>query len=305
MKLGDYIPAYRKRRIEADKKRRAVIVEEQLQAERKRDKLDERADNQQIVVALQRINHQQHAYAEQQKRDDDRRDSRERRRFWLDVAALIIASIAALILFGQQKAMQGQLEEMRTDKRAWIEVASIDPNNLTIADMGLSINVIFRLRNSGHTPAIEVASFPKIIPTEGLQVLARMEKEQCGISHHQTTNLPSTRDIFYKRTIFPTSEAISAGGYGAGISTNEIVEARMREFNLHERRPFGKVTVLGCIDYDSMDIHRQTGFIAICGMRGQPTDNPDATGPFALANIGTIPNDQWHCVLEPGGTFAK
>jgi hypothetical protein len=89
MKLGNYVPAYRKRGIEAAKEWRAVIVEEQFKTKRERNKAKERTNYQQIIISLQGINHQQKAYAEQQGRENDRRGSRERRRNCLDVGALM------------------------------------------------------------------------------------------------------------------------------------------------------------------------------------------------------------------------
>jgi hypothetical protein len=219
-------------------------------------------------------------------------------------ATALFAFLAAAAALISAWMFSSQLDEMRADKRAWVEIVSIVPSYLIINETTLAINVVPRLRNLGHTPAIDVATSPKFVPMEGLQALRRLQKEQCNISRQSTARRIET-DVFSKRTIFPSDIPVSAGGYAAGIGIDTIIRERMREFHLISKEPRGRVAILGCVDYESMGIHRQTGFIVSCGMRSQSSENPDAIGPFNLANVGTIPNDQWHCVFEPGGTFAE
>jgi hypothetical protein len=226
-------------------------------------------------------------------------------------ATLVVLTITAIFAVGGFGAslyadwvFNRQLGEMRSEKRAWVEITIIKPNNLIVSKSNVSVNVTIYLRNLGHTPAIDVVTSPKFVPAEGLQELERLRSEQC-VSSYQSATRHSESNVFYKRTIFPNDIPVSAGGYGAGIAISSIVDARNREFHTQVDARRGRIAILGCVDYDSMDIHHQTGFIVNCGMKSRSSENPDAIGPFDLANEGAISNDQWHCVFEPGGTFAN
>ncbi len=116
--VGEFIAAYRQRRIKADEERRARVIEEQR----------ERA----------------HRW--------------ERGRFWLDLAAVMAAVGAAYFLFGQQHIMKGQLDEMRDEQRPWVYsdvpvfLRSITQNRNGVWE----INIQFTLHNTGHLPAFNV-----------------------------------------------------------------------------------------------------------------------------------------------------
>jgi hypothetical protein len=105
-------------------------------------------------------------------RNGDRRDTRETRRFWVDVAAIIVAAIAAIVLFRQQIVMQGQLDEMqvasaimrgqlgatKADQRAWLSL-DVAPTMLDVSRDrvgGPFISLGITAKNVGKSPAQSV-----------------------------------------------------------------------------------------------------------------------------------------------------
>jgi hypothetical protein len=246
MRLGDYVPAYRKRRIEADKKRRAIVIQEQLQAERQRDKVNKHANSQEIITALQRINADQQAYGKQQQAEDNRRDARERRRFWLDVAALVIAGIAAFFLFRQQNVMQGTLDEMREEGRPWVQ-GTVDFVGPLIFDKdGARAPIKLLLRNSGKSPAKNVWRGVRMYAGGGPDTLI-MGWENALCQH-------ITRDARKGITIFPNETPGSQ--LPVGIDATEVQKNIDTDGGIIVR-------IIMCIDYAfpfSPDRH-QTSYI--------------------------------------------
>lgn len=73
--MRKFIAAYRKRRIDADEIRRALVVDGQLKAQRERDEHQKKTNYEKIVVVLERIHNEQKAYSEQQKANDNRQEA--------------------------------------------------------------------------------------------------------------------------------------------------------------------------------------------------------------------------------------
>jgi hypothetical protein len=171
------VAAYWKRREETRQKRRAAVIEDQRQAERERDKEQEHVHHEQIVATLERIHTQNENNANRQEAKNDRSHAWERRRFWLDVAAIIVAACAACLLLGQMNVLKGQLREMKTasgqtDKsiaaledqakalktaqRAWISPGPPDiPPNLTDGK-GEYTEIRLPFENMGNEPALKL-----------------------------------------------------------------------------------------------------------------------------------------------------
>jgi hypothetical protein len=82
-----------------------------------------------LVSSLKSINNfeQQGAADEFSKRFDPK--WWQDRRFKLDLVAVGVAALALVALFKQQNSMQGQLNEMETEQRAWIKVELVAPQD--------------------------------------------------------------------------------------------------------------------------------------------------------------------------------
>jgi len=96
----------------------------------------------------------------------------QRWRFCLDIAGVgvaaagvMMAAVAAVFLFRQQHTMQGQLDEMVAEQRPWVffdnpAVAS----DLVFDDNGARVYISFALKNTGHTPAVNVGMKTALVP---------------------------------------------------------------------------------------------------------------------------------------------
>jgi hypothetical protein len=185
-----FIPTYRKRRVETDEVRRTAIIDHERQAKLERDEHQKQTNHQEIIRALQKVNEAQNAYANDRRTEDNRQEARERRRFWLDVAGVVVAAAAALFLLAQQHTMQGQLDEMQANStqiaRASRPYLLFEPVTVTFSPTipqlsgtdafpnnappipGRPFVFIFKFINYGATPAIAFKAeygleFPKIM----------------------------------------------------------------------------------------------------------------------------------------------
>ena len=167
-RLGrEFIPAYRKRRIEADKIRRTASIQQKTEAESKEQEARYNADRDHIISAIQNVGNQTDRAASKYEAHESRKIAWERCRLWLDVAAVIVAGLAAWFLLRQQNTMQGQLDEMQAEQRPWVTLAGppeiISP--LTFGPAGISIDLLFAFRNTGRYPAIGVLPSNYTIPS--------------------------------------------------------------------------------------------------------------------------------------------
>lgn len=165
--VGEFIPAYRKRRIKADEERRARAIEKERKTERERHEGQEYSDRKQIVATFQRIDDEAKRYAEQQQTDTDRAQGWEWRKFWIDVAAVTAAFFAAFFFFRQLNIMKGQLDEMRNEQRPWVSAEAAIAAPLTFSKKIASTALLVRLKNTGHTPAFSVHVKATALPIVG------------------------------------------------------------------------------------------------------------------------------------------
>jgi hypothetical protein len=112
-----HISAYWKRREEAEAKRRASTLYQEIKSEIEGYKGQQEAHHREHVAAIERIADQGDAAAHRAETNEDRHETWEWRRFWLEIGGVAIALIAAGILYGQQVVMQGQLTAMKIADR--------------------------------------------------------------------------------------------------------------------------------------------------------------------------------------------
>ncbi|HEY4940349.1 MAG TPA: hypothetical protein VII56_02895 [Rhizomicrobium sp.] len=90
---------------------------------------------------------------------------------WLMVfftAVIAAATVwSAVVVRGQQVIMQGQLDEMRNEQRAWV-YADIDPNaSLVINGWDGVVPLQIVLHNVGKSPATQILTFAHLYPISG------------------------------------------------------------------------------------------------------------------------------------------
>jgi hypothetical protein len=127
-------------------------------------------------------------FAEKIKRRLDRRSTKEPNQSaadkavkwtaWATVAiailtlAIVFVGIAQFLIFRKQlnemqattRVIDGQLKEMQADKRPWLDfdVKVVQPMTFDKRFAQLSIEI--DVRNTGHSPAVEVMPLPKLLP---------------------------------------------------------------------------------------------------------------------------------------------
>jgi hypothetical protein len=96
----------------------------------------------------------------------------ERIRFILDLVAVAVAAAAALFLWRQQVTMQGQVDEMLAEQRAWVYAETFIGKRIGESGEHYYVPITLYYHNTGHLPAFFV--FPRVaasvfegrIPTE-------------------------------------------------------------------------------------------------------------------------------------------
>jgi hypothetical protein len=156
MRWNLFIPAYWKRRIEADKIRWTSVINEQRNTEKERNEKQKQERCREIASSLQKIADSCNTYSDDSHSENNYRRAWERKRFRLDVAGVVVAGLAAAFLLWQQHTMQGQLNQMQADDRPWV---SVEPaiSGLTWDNEGMHFVVRYNLVNTGKSPAFKVS----------------------------------------------------------------------------------------------------------------------------------------------------
>jgi hypothetical protein len=265
--LGDFVPAYLKRRIQRLKEAKALLREQKRQTESKNRKAANDAYRDEVVSALQNIHNDNEVASKEQKAEWERAAQRDSRRFWLDVAAIIVAAFGAFFLFKQQSIMQGQLDEMQADQRPWIRVelvpefslAGVTKDQKGVARYGGGVPMEIYLSNVGHSPAFNIR--PTVfgyVAGEGHNDAAAEQKRRCDQFANAPLDNPARGTI-----LFPDEKHVpwNMGGplYVAGFNDEDV-----RKYGRTEKgRRVVTLYVIGCVAYGFGEPRspHQTGFI--------------------------------------------
>jgi hypothetical protein len=180
----------------------------------------------------------------------DRGHGGERRRFILDIAAVVVAAAAALFLWRQQLTMQGQLDEMQAEQRAWVYAEIFIGKRIGESGEHYYIQITLYYHNTGHLPAFFV--FPRMaakvveLPFD----LSNVQNEICD--DYRKTPL---KDTDVGETLFPGEEH---RGNNTNVEFNKLEWVNTVKAN----RPRG-ILIVGCIDYrypGGAITHHQTRF---------------------------------------------
>jgi hypothetical protein len=161
--------------------------------------------------------------------------------FALFVATLLLFAatlISAGILNNTDETIRNQLELMRITQRPWLDFSSVNINDQAIffAKEDISIGVKFRLKNTGHLPAmmsnVNFGAKPLVISNIDIgDVIRDMQVDICRGAEHQTGN-----------TIFPGENSVEHNA--------TFKEAR----STFEKTQFDSILVSSCVGYSTSDI---------------------------------------------------
>lgn len=242
-------------------------------AERERSEADRHADRRAIIDALSTLN-----------ANDERRYRWERRRFALDVIAVIGAYIAAWFLFGQQRVLQGQLDETKLEQRPWVSV-DLQPDGPFSynADGGADIKLKITLQNTGRFPAISVEPLLRMYPSIFIPPFNFLEGQDQECRERVLPPVNKEKPVGF--VLFPGAPFVMP--YTVHLNKDDFERSK---FIL----PSGKHVVNsivpiigGCFDYAFPEggAHHQTGFVYFLKRRTSGEVFHPSEGDLAVENL--------------------
>jgi hypothetical protein len=152
----------------------------------------------------------------------DSREARERRRFKLDVAAVVVAGATAVFLLLQQHTMQGQLDEMRAEQRAWVYAETFIGKRIGESGDLYYVPIQLYYHNTGHLPAFFV--FPmlsaEVIAVKGQFDLSSVRNDICDDYRKRPL-----KDTDVGETLFPAEEHRGVERLNAEFKKSEWIDA--------------------------------------------------------------------------------
>jgi hypothetical protein len=287
--MADQEPEYR-RRI------RKKSEQDRHEVEREGDKAADNSNTDKIIGAV-------HCVAEKIDREQDKNTSQKKRdRIWqhAEVIGLWLAAavgIAAVWIAShdahkQAKIMQGQLDEMHIDQRAWVYVdppVVVEPITIS-AGRNWQITIKFTFHNIGHLPAL--FAWPRFItfaPTkaEPAHVAASAYQERsCTPTSSDPTDIVGS-------TIFPgqTTTLIVHTGVMGRDWENTIADYGAPTFRM-----------IGCVVYRLPNDSRPhfTDFVFDAGWNPTP-EKPESAQAFPL-DLASVPISEITFFPENDGT---
>jgi hypothetical protein len=163
----------------------------------------------------------------------------------------ICVGVSQYVIFGRQlSVMQGQLAAMEADERPWV---SANPNGgivitkpLTFdAASGASLEIRYKLRNTGKSPALHVRFRSKIV------ILPMATFRTTEMAESQDTFCNPMRTVsseFYDAIIFPGDDL--GANWPVSASPNDIESGlKRRESGAFAHKGFISPSLIACIDY--------------------------------------------------------
>jgi hypothetical protein len=200
----------------------------------------------------------------------------ERKRSILEITAVTAAIAAAIFAFWSAWVFAGQLSEMQTERRPWIQLSKFTPLGIDVMEGGVDIRVLPYARNIGHSPAEGVFTVDKLYP--GLSITDERSAAEAACKDAADRTYRSIQTIIFPDEEQPLDDWVFV------ISTSDIKKHRRDEAALQyagrlvmlgkERademmqedlaRPlFSTFTVAGCVTYFYRDgrASGQTAFL--------------------------------------------
>jgi hypothetical protein len=275
------VPEFSSNRLGGDERR---MSEEQVGGEQNKEAAKDKQrqplrheDNVKIVSAL-------NAPKRPIRRERDERQASERGsnlREWLGVGGLYLAAFVGIWAIlrasadsgGQRDVMQGQLNEMQAEQRAWA-YAELEPVGvIQKARDSYVIPLKYVIKNTGHLPAFGVMpmAVANLIVVKLGTIKSFVPNQKCA--QFRKTPLNSSAG----QTVFPGQEVIHTATTEADYPKISLAE--------WQNRPGEKAVILtGCIDYQipGSASHHQTKFAY---MVGTPIEEN------GMAQVGPLPEN--------------
>jgi hypothetical protein len=286
MEAFDFEPEYR-RRI------RKKIEEKQQKAETELHKAADAAKHFEIIRSIDLI------FQENKRYNNEKRSRKKGDRFW-NIASAIGLWLAAgvgltAILVStrdadrQRTVMQGELNEMRGEQRPWISVVVDPASDLSITENLVSLDLGFKMNNTGKTPASFAWPEKKVIPNiVGTRPGSIAIPEWCD--NMKINEIASSTPVLGGVAIFP----------GEIVNLTETINIERSSIEYY--KPYTDQSphmigplVAGCVRYKSIiggEWH-QTGFIYTIGYVSSQSTRVKAiavnNGIIPLQNLRLVP----------------
>jgi hypothetical protein len=225
----------------------------------------------------------------QRKSAADEKDEHTNNEYWTRVATVALASITFALAAGtvfvagytrglwratrklaidSQRAVRDSVlrsrEEFRAEHRPWLAVEFPDMGMLWfLPDEGYYLQIDFKLKNTGRTPALRAWPSGKILfyPNSGRTPAEEQRSYADGLRHGVT------KTGIVGRAVFPHGEALPQRNR-ISVSAEDLASWHAwnkAHPNPHyaQEHPEAKLMIVGCVEYQSPvgEAYHQTGFI--------------------------------------------
>ncbi len=187
--------------------------------------------------------------------------------FWTG-GLVVIGIITAATLALQTCTLINQLEESRTEQRAWIKVTSIRADKFLSTDNSLAFQgVSLVLKNVGKTPAKRVRFHLGLYP-DLLTPMIKEQEEACAAGESSTTWVEN------RPIIFPDDEVTVGENPRKAI----LALGDLSRFKVPVRGADGKEHmipgIVGCVLYETMNSTRRTWYAWEVGLPAPANQTP-------------------------------
>jgi hypothetical protein len=136
------------------------------------------------------------------------------------------------VMHGQLRIMADQLNQMDISQRPWVRLTVANPRYLLVQETGVDIDLEFRAKNIGHSPAEGVYISGKVFPELSLTEQNTAARAVCDSAREIFENNPYGKNLEYMQSIiFPNEERQIREVGALIISTDEMIQSKVREID--------------------------------------------------------------------------
>jgi hypothetical protein len=242
-----------------------------------------------------------------EKKKESRQDRAARRTTYATIAIAVFTAVTTVVsglqwtalhstdsnIAGQLTVMRGQLDEIRTERRPWVSIDTIEISEPLSFDSGkgASMRVNYVLRNTGKTPAVHVKWRANLF----IVAMRKWLSEEINDAEDNVcmdTAQSGPEDSLFESIIFPSDRVRDS--WPMGLDADRLKQGlRNRETGPFAHNGYVSMAVVVCVDYQiAPREHRQTRGGAQLGI---PISDGGMMGDFTPE--GTRPDIRivgWH-----------
>jgi hypothetical protein len=129
----------------------------------------------------------------------------------------------------QLKLMRDQLNQMDIGQRPWVRLTAANPLYMIVQDSGVIIDLDFRAKNVGHSPAEGVYTTGKVFPDLSLTEQNTAARAVCKESRAIFEDNPYGKNLEHLQSlVFPNEERQIQEVGGLVIRADEIIGSKIR-----------------------------------------------------------------------------